>query len=124
MSSNTGTYWTALVYGTKFKVVTDHKPLIWLFSVNDPSSRLIRWRIKLEKYDYEIIHKAGWANANADALSRNVKRDACEEEEERNVHAIKEDTDHLKIPTEEEKRQILKEYHDAPMEGIKKLNEL
>jgi len=24
------------VYGTKFKIVTDHKPLIWLFNVNDP----------------------------------------------------------------------------------------
>jgi len=35
------------VYGTKFKIVTDHKLLIWLFSVNDPGSRLIRWRLKL-----------------------------------------------------------------------------
>jgi len=48
--------------------------------VNDPDSRLIRWRLKLEEYDYEIIHKARRANANADALSRNVKRDTCEEE--------------------------------------------
>jgi len=97
--------------------VTDHKPLIWLFSVNDPGSRLIRWRLKLEEYDYEIIHKAGRANANADALSRNVKRDTCEKEEERNIHIIKEDIDNLKIPTEKEKAQILKEYHDAPIGG-------
>jgi len=105
------------VYGTKFKVVTDHKPLIWLFSVNDPGSRLIRWRLKLEEYDYEIIHKAGRANANADALSRNVKYDTCKGEEERNIHTLKEDTDNLRIPTEEEKVQILKEYHDAPIGG-------
>jgi len=104
------------IYGTKFKVVTDHKPLISLFSVNDPRSRLIR-KLKLEEYDYEIIHKAGRANANADALSRNVKRDACEEEEERNILIIKENTDNLKIPTEKKKRQILKEYHDAPIGG-------
>jgi len=58
------------VYGTKFKMITDHKPLIWLFNVNDSGSRLIRWRLKLEEYDYEIIHKAGRANANADALAR------------------------------------------------------
>jgi len=63
------------VFGTKFKIVTDHKSLTW-FNVNDPGSRLIRWRLKLEEYDYEIIHKAGRANANADALSRNVRRDA------------------------------------------------
>jgi len=105
------------VYGIKFKIVTDHKPLIWLFSVNDPGSRLIRWKLKLEEYDYEIIHKAGWANANADALSRNVKRDTGEREEERNIHTIKEDTDDLKISTEEEKLQILKEYHDALIGG-------
>ncbi|KAL6253448.1 hypothetical protein P5V15_015290 [Pogonomyrmex californicus] len=37
-----------------------------------PGSHLIRWRLKLEEYDYEIIHKAGKANANADTLSRNV----------------------------------------------------
>ena len=30
--------------------------------------------MKLEEYDYEIIHKAGRANVNADALSQNVTR--------------------------------------------------
>ena len=30
------------LYGTKFTIVTDHKPLIWLFNVTDPGSRLIR----------------------------------------------------------------------------------
>jgi len=45
------------IYGTKFKIVTNHKPLIWLFNVNDFGSRLIQWRLKLEEYDYEIIHK-------------------------------------------------------------------
>jgi len=59
------------VYGTKFLIITNHKPLIWLFSVNDPGSRLIRWRLKIEEYDYEIIHRAGKGNTNADALSRN-----------------------------------------------------
>ncbi|KAM0724355.1 Retrovirus-related Pol polyprotein from transposon 17.6 [Formica fusca] len=108
------------VYGTKFKIVTDHKPLIWLFNVNDPGSRLIRWRLKLEEYDYEIIHKAGRANANADALSRNVTREAHEtEEEEREILAIEKETnsDEEKIYTEEDKKQILYEYHDAPTGG-------
>ncbi|XP_025156767.1 uncharacterized protein LOC112589074 [Harpegnathos saltator] len=60
------------LYGTKFKIVTDHKPLTWLFNVTDPGSRLIRWKLKLEEYNYEIIHEPGKANLNADALSRNV----------------------------------------------------
>lgn len=59
------------LYGQKFKIVTDHRPLTWLFNCKDPSSRLIRWRLKLEEYDYEICYKPGRVNANADALSRN-----------------------------------------------------
>jgi hypothetical protein len=31
---------------------------------------LLRWRIKLEEYDYEMVHKKGDLNTNADALSR------------------------------------------------------
>ncbi|XP_049866081.1 uncharacterized protein LOC126366827 [Pectinophora gossypiella] len=58
------------LYGRKFKIVTDHRPLVWLFNDKDPGSRLIRWRLKLEEYDYEIIYKQGKLNCNADALSR------------------------------------------------------
>ena len=56
--------------GRKFYFVTDHKPLKWLMNVTDPGSRLIRWRLLLEEYEYEIIHKEGKKNCNADALSR------------------------------------------------------
>lgn len=59
------------LYGRKFKLVTDHRPLVWLHSVKDPTSRLVRWRLKLAEYDYEVLYKAGKINANADALSRN-----------------------------------------------------
>ena len=59
-----------------FTIVIDHRSLIWLFNVNDPGLILMRWRLKLEEYDYKIIHKAG--NTNADALSRNpIRNDAC-----------------------------------------------
>lgn len=58
------------IFGRKFKIVTDHRPLVWLFNVKDPGSRLIRWRLKLEEYDYEIVYKQGRLNSNADALSR------------------------------------------------------
>lgn len=58
------------LYGRKFKIITDHRPLTWLFNVKDPGSRLIRWRLALEEYDYEILYKPGKLNKNADALSR------------------------------------------------------
>jgi hypothetical protein len=38
-------------------------------NIKDWGSRLLRWRIKLEEYDYEIIYKKGILNTNADALS-------------------------------------------------------
>jgi hypothetical protein len=56
--------------GRSFSIVTDHKPLTWLFRVKDPSSRLLRWRLLLEEFDYDIQYKAGKKNVNADALSR------------------------------------------------------
>ena len=59
------------LYGHKFTLVTDHRPLIWLNNLKDPVSRLARWRIKLSDHDYEITYKRGVANSNADALSRN-----------------------------------------------------
>jgi len=59
------------LYGNKFTLLTDHKPLVWLNNVKDPTSRLIRWRLKLAEYEYEIKYKAGKTNVNADALSRN-----------------------------------------------------
>lgn len=44
--------------------------LTWLFLVSDPGARLVRWRLKLEEHDYEIVYKPGILNTNADALSR------------------------------------------------------
>jgi len=58
------------LYGKKFKLITDHKPLTWLHKLKDPTLRLARWRIKLAEYDYEIIYKPDKINA-VDALSRN-----------------------------------------------------
>ncbi|KMQ89174.1 enzymatic polyprotein endonuclease reverse [Lasius niger] len=67
-------YFRPYLYGRKFYLVTDHKPLVWLHSVKDPTSRLVRWRLKLAEYEYEVVYKAGKTNVNADALSRNPAR--------------------------------------------------
>ena len=64
------THFRPYLYGRKFTIVTDHKPLVWIFNILNPSSRIMRWRIKLEEYDYVVIHKPGNLNTNADALSR------------------------------------------------------
>ena len=59
------------LYGRKFTLVTDHKPLMWFKNAQDANMRILRWRLKLAEYDYEVVYKAGKTNVNADALSRN-----------------------------------------------------
>ncbi|XP_069505553.1 small integral membrane protein 44 isoform X1 [Ambystoma mexicanum] len=61
------------VWGTKFKLVTDHKPLIHMLSpggtkVSTP--RLARIAAKLQEYTFEVQHISGWKNSQADCMSR------------------------------------------------------
>lgn len=58
------------VYGKKFLVKSDHKPLTYLFSLKNPSSKLTRMRLDLEEFDFEIEYIKGKDNCGADALSR------------------------------------------------------
>ena len=60
----------AYIYGTHFKVVTDHSSLRWLLNLKDPDGRLARWAIKFQAYDFEIEHRPGSKHINADSLSR------------------------------------------------------
>ena len=56
--------------GRKFYVHTDHGSLSWLMKVKDPTGHLARWALRLQQFDFEIIHRPGAANGNADAISR------------------------------------------------------
>ncbi|GJQ86388.1 hypothetical protein Trydic_g8478 [Trypoxylus dichotomus] len=58
------------IFGREFLIETDHKPLVWLFFLKDPNSRLTRWRLRLEEFQYKIQYKKGKENMVADALSR------------------------------------------------------
>ena len=39
-------------------------------NVKDPTGRLARWALQLQQYNFEIQHRPGPSNGNADALSR------------------------------------------------------
>jgi hypothetical protein len=58
------------LHGPKFDLYTDNSALTWLKNRSQPKGRVARWIFELSEYDYEIIHKQGRLNANADALSR------------------------------------------------------
>lgn len=58
------------LFGRKFTIETDHNPLVWLYKIKEPNSKLIRWKLKLEEFDFTITYKRGKENYVADALSR------------------------------------------------------
>ena len=40
-----------------------------MLTIDDPSGRLIRWRLRLAEFDFEVKYKKGKANTQADASS-------------------------------------------------------
>ena len=69
--------WTAehyhlYLYGAKFKILTDHKPLLGIFKSHKPTSpRIDRWKLRLMPYNYELTYRPRKDAANpADFVSR------------------------------------------------------
>ena len=63
------------LYGRKFTIYCDHKPLRYLFSEHraisaTASARVQRWALTLSGYQYSIVHRPGAEQGNADGLSR------------------------------------------------------
>lgn len=76
----TAIYWAfhkfyIYIYGRKFTLITDNKPLFHIFGAkqklpNITASRLIRYAMFLTGFDYDIKHRQSKDHANADYLSR------------------------------------------------------
>lgn len=63
------------LYGRKFTLVTDHKPLLAILGPKQgipplAAARLQRWAVLLSAYTYDILFKSTVAHGNADGLSR------------------------------------------------------
>ena len=61
------------IYGMKFDLITDHKPLEAIYSTRSkPCARMERWVLRLQPYDFRVVYAPGNKNI-ADPLSRLLK---------------------------------------------------
>ena len=58
------------LYGREFELITDHKPLEYIYTPRSkPSARIERWMLRLQAYQYRVKYTPGKANIS-DCLSR------------------------------------------------------
>ncbi|KXZ41214.1 hypothetical protein GPECTOR_645g759 [Gonium pectorale] len=65
------------LYGEKFTLVTDSMAVRHLktASAQDLRGKLARYALKLQQYDFDIVHRAGTTNGNVDGLSHDADGD-------------------------------------------------
>ena len=64
---------TNYILGAKFTIKTDHKPLVSLLStthLHNLPPRVLRFRLRLNRFSYDICHVPGMNLCTADTLSR------------------------------------------------------
>ena len=79
------------LYGKKFTILSDHKPLEVIYSPKGkPSPRILRWGLRLQSYNFTIKHISGVDNP-ADILSRqplNTTNQRAMEETEQFINVV------------------------------------
>ena len=65
------------LHGHQFVLQTDHKALTYLLTSKNLSTKLLRYALELQEYDFEIRHRPGIKHCNVDALSRLVKDESA-----------------------------------------------
>lgn len=54
----------------RFTISTDHDAHKWVLNVPDWTGRLVRWRLRLSKFDFEVVYRAGVKNQDVEASQR------------------------------------------------------
>ena len=65
------------LYSTHFELRTDPAALQYFMTAQNFSSRLLRWFLLLQEYQFDIRYRPGLANGNADGLSRLPQGPPC-----------------------------------------------
>ena len=66
--------WKHYLTGRRFSLITDQTSVSYMFNTKHngkiKNDKIMRWRIELSTYDFDIIYRCGEENIPADALSR------------------------------------------------------
>ena len=84
---------TSYILGKKFLIETDHKPLVPLLgnkSLHSLPPRILRFRLRLACFEYEISHVPGKSLVMADTLSRSPIQST-----DSDVHGLQEGAEYL-----------------------------
>ncbi len=63
-------YFRPYIEGLHITHFSDHSSLKWLMLQLNPTGRLARWSLRLQDFDFEIIHKPGVSNSVPSTVSR------------------------------------------------------
>ncbi|MGL5708894.1 MAG: reverse transcriptase domain-containing protein [Aeromonas sp.] len=98
-------YFRRYLLGRKFLLRTDHQAISYIKEAKNPTSRLLRWGLILQEYDFNVEYIKGEKNG-ADGLSR-----YCSNKIESTIRNIDSSI--------ENKNSILKSYHEISGHGTK-----
>ena len=112
------------LYGTDFKILTDHKPLKLIYSKkSQQSARVSRWVLRLQPYCFTVRHVPGKENI-ADTLSRLTRHKASSDlssEAEEYVRLVREKATPQPLST----REIERASHvDEELSNVRKWHKL
>ena len=109
------------LWGRRFKVVTDHRALTYIYTQNKPNQMILRWFDTISEYDMEIVHCPGVKHILPDALSRlypptqadqNRGEEAiCSIAKPVNIKEILKEVHDVTTPEEAERNNIINEEH-------------
>ena len=72
--------WNYLLQDVRFTLYTDHRNLTFLNK--DPNAKVMRWKLAVQDYDFEVVYIPGEENIIADAMSRFCSKEMEEDENE------------------------------------------
>ena len=122
------------LYGRYFTLITDHQPLLSIFSPSKglpatATARLQRYAVFLSSYSYEIQYRNTKLHPNADALSRLVEQQVPPNEEESDPVDLFHLSQFDQLPVccatrrcETQKDRILSQVYQQTMSGWSKTN--